>query len=165
VSGIQINPNCEQLGAEKADRGGIAGAAMQLIREPALARAWIIFRKQVGCAGIPASTPPVAQFQAHSRTSRNIANVAGLLAMLCHDPKLPANESVAHGRAPRLSGLATGRFQERISRRGKANCKQKHNGRIEQIFLKKVDNAVFHFAVLIEGVAVLERKYCTATSG
>jgi hypothetical protein len=42
VSGVQINPNCEQLRAEEADRGGIAGAARQLIREPVLALAWII---------------------------------------------------------------------------------------------------------------------------
>jgi hypothetical protein len=45
MSGIQINPNREQLGAEKADRGGIAGAARQLIREPALALACIVFGK------------------------------------------------------------------------------------------------------------------------
>ena len=42
VSGVQINPNSEQLGAEEADRGGIAGAARQLNREPVLALAWII---------------------------------------------------------------------------------------------------------------------------
>jgi hypothetical protein len=42
VSGVQINPNREQLRAEEADRGGIAGAARQLIREPVLALAWII---------------------------------------------------------------------------------------------------------------------------
>jgi hypothetical protein len=42
MSGVQINPNCEQLRAEEADRGGIAGAARQLIREPVLALAWII---------------------------------------------------------------------------------------------------------------------------
>jgi hypothetical protein len=42
VSGVQINPNGEQLRAEEADRGGIAGAARQLIREPVLALAWII---------------------------------------------------------------------------------------------------------------------------
>ncbi len=42
VSGVQINPNREQLRAEETDRGGIAGAARQLIREPVLALAWII---------------------------------------------------------------------------------------------------------------------------
>jgi hypothetical protein len=42
VSGVQINPNREQLRAEEADRGGIADAARQLIREPVLPLAWII---------------------------------------------------------------------------------------------------------------------------
>ncbi len=54
-SGVQVNSNCEQLSAEEADCGGIAGAARQLVREPPLAFAWIIVEKQVGCAGVPAS--------------------------------------------------------------------------------------------------------------
>jgi hypothetical protein len=139
VSAIQINPNREQLRAEEADGGGIAGAPRQLIREPALARAGIIIEKQSGGAAIPASPQPVAQFHAHPRTDHNIANVAGLLAVLCHDPKLSTHESVAHGGAAWFPAVATGRFQESVSRWGKANRKQKLNGRIEEIFLEKVD--------------------------
>ena len=41
-SGVQINPNRQQLGTEEADRSGIAGAPWRLIREPALTLAWII---------------------------------------------------------------------------------------------------------------------------
>src|ERR1700730_18475416 len=115
VSGVQINPNREQLSTEEADCGGIAGAARQLIREPPLAFAWIIIGKQVGCAAVPTSPQPIAQFQAHVRITHNIANVPSFLAVLCHDPKLPAHEPVAHGRTARLSGLAAGRFQEPIS--------------------------------------------------
>ena len=54
-SGIQINSNGEQFGAEKADGSGVAGAAWQLFREPSLALAWVIFRKQGSRAGVPAS--------------------------------------------------------------------------------------------------------------
>jgi hypothetical protein len=115
--GVQINPNREQLRTEEADGGGIAGAARQLIREPSLAFAWIIVGKQVGCPGVPASTQPFAQLQAHLRITHNIANVSSFLAVLCHNPKLPSHQSVAHGGAARLSGLAARRFQEPISRR------------------------------------------------
>jgi len=138
------------LSAEEADCGSITGAARQLIREPPLAFAWIIVGKQVGCAGVPASPQPIAQFQAYARISYNIANVPSFLAVLCHDPKLPAHESVAHGGTARLSGLAAGRFQESISWRDQADRKQKHDGRVEQVFLKKVDNAMFHCLVLVD---------------
>ena len=53
-SAVQVNPNREQFSAEEAYRGGIAGAARRLNREPALALAWIIVGKQVGCPGVPA---------------------------------------------------------------------------------------------------------------
>src|ERR1700687_4442356 len=34
MSGVQVNAHREQLGTEEADRGGSAGAARPLIREP-----------------------------------------------------------------------------------------------------------------------------------
>jgi hypothetical protein len=150
VSGVQINPNREQLCTEEADCGSIPGAARQSIREPPLAFAWIIVGKQVGCPAVPASPQPIAQFQAHARITHNIANVPSFLAVLRHDPKLPAHESVAHGGTARPSGLAAGRFQETISRRDQADRKQKLDGRVEQVFLKKVDNAMFHCLVLMD---------------
>jgi len=150
MSGVQINPNCEQLSTEEADCGGIAGAARQLIGEPSLAFAWIIVGKQVGCARVPASPKPITQLQAHVRITHNIADVPSFLAVLCHDPKLPSNESVANGGAARLSGLAANRFQEPISWGDKADRKQKLDGRVKQIFLKKVDYAMFHRLVLMD---------------
>jgi len=149
VSGVQVNANCEQLSTEEADCSGIAGAARQLIREPPLAFAWVIVEKQVGGAGVPASPQPMAQFQAHARSTRNIANVPSFLAVLCHYPKLPAHESVAHGGTARLSGLAAGRFQESISWRDEAERKQKLDGRVEEVFLKEVNDAMFHCLVLV----------------
>ena len=149
VSGVQVNSNGEQLSTEEADCSGIAGAAGQLIREPPLAFARIIVEKQVGRAGVPASPQPMAQFQAHARSTRNIANVPSFLAVLCHYPKLAAHESVAHGGTARLSGLAAGRFQESISWRDEAERKQKLDGRVEQVFLKEVDDAMFHCLVLV----------------
>jgi len=71
--------------------------------------------------------------------------------VFCDDPKLLAHESVAHGGTAPLSGLAAGRFQEPISWRDQADRKQKHDGRVEQVFLKKVDDAMFHCFVLMDG--------------
>jgi hypothetical protein len=149
VSGVKINANREQLSTEEADCDGIAGAARQLIREPPLAFAWIIVGKQLGCAGVPASPQPIAQFQAHARITYHIAHISSFLAVLCHDPKLPPHESVAHWGTARLSGLTAGRFQESISWRDYTDRKQKLDGRVEQVFLKKVDDAMFHCPVLM----------------
>ena len=41
--------------------------------------------------------------------------------------------------------LTADRFQQRISRRDNADGKQELYRRVEQIFLKEVDNVVFHF--------------------
>ena len=108
--------------------------------------AWIIVGKHV-----PASPSPTAQFQAHARITYNIANVASVLAMLCHDPELPAPKSITHRSSAQLSSLATSCFQEHLSRRGQADRQQKLDGRVEQIFLKKVDNAMFHCLVPMDG--------------
>jgi hypothetical protein len=92
----------------------------------------------------------VAQFHAHARIAHYVPNVAGFLSMLCHDPELLTNESIAHRGTARLSSLATRRFQERIPRRDQADRKQRLDGRIEQVFLKKVHNAMFHCLVLTD---------------
>jgi hypothetical protein len=109
----------------------------------------------MGCARMPASPEPIAQFQANPRVIHNIANVASSLAVLCHDPKLSPHESVSYGSTARLAGLAAGCFQERIPRRNQANGKQKLNRWVEQVFLKKVDNGVFHCVALTDGDYIL----------
>src|SRR5438093_13401343 len=96
-------------------------------------------------AGVPASDNPNAQFQPHARVTRNIADVSCFHAMLCNNPELAANASAAYRSAARLSGLAAGGFEERIPRRRQADGEQNLNWRIEQTFLKQVNNPMFHF--------------------
>ena len=96
-------------------------------------------------ARVPAGAKPVAHFQPHVRVTGNIADVSGFHAVLCDDPELLANPSVAYWRAAWLARLATGGFEESIPGRRNANSKQKLNWRIEQTFLKQVNNPMFHF--------------------
>src|SRR5437899_10871251 len=95
---------------------------------------------------VPAGAKPVAHFQPHARVTANIADVPGFHAVLCDDPELLANASVAYWRAEWLARLATGGFEESIPRRRNANSKQKLNWRIEQIFLKYVNNQMSHYS-------------------
>src|SRR5439155_10240755 len=104
--------------------------------------------EQMRSAGVPASAKSVAQLQPHARVTRNIEDVSCFHTVLGHDPKLAANAGVAYWSAAWLSGLATGGFQERISGRRQADSKQKLNRRIEQVFLKQVNNPTFHFPTL-----------------
>ena len=83
---------------------------------------------------MPASLQSIPEFYAHPRIAHDIANVASLRAVLCHDPELPVHKSVAHRRTALLSGLAAGRFQEPISRRSQADREQKLHGRVEHVF-------------------------------
>jgi hypothetical protein len=53
--------------------------------------------------------------------------------------------SIAHWRAPGLSRLPPFRFEQRISGQGQPNHKRNLDWRVEHVFLKRVDNAVFHF--------------------
>jgi len=97
-------------------------------------------------ACVPAGAKPVAHFQPHARVTANIADVSGFHAVLCDDPELLANASVAYRRAARLARSATGGFKESIPGRRNANSKPKLNWRIEQIFLKQVNNPMFHYS-------------------
>jgi hypothetical protein len=77
--------------------------------EPALALARIIVGEQMRRTAVLANTQPVAQFQPHVWVARNIADVPYFHAVLCHDPELPANASVAYWSAAWLSDLSCNR--------------------------------------------------------
>jgi hypothetical protein len=100
-SGIQINPNGEQLRPEETNSSSIPGAAGYLIRQPPLSFARIIVGQQMCRAGVPTSTKSVAQLQSHVRVMRDIKDVSGFHAMFGHDPELPADASIACWRAAR----------------------------------------------------------------
>src|SRR5215467_10041788 len=82
------------------------------------------------------------------RIVQDIANVACLLPVLCHDPELRSHEPVAHWGTACLSTPTASCFQQRISRQAQANREQKLDWRVEQIFLKDADNPEFHCLVL-----------------
>ena len=96
-------------------------------------------------ARTPATAKTFAQLHAYARITDQIADVSSLHAVLCHDPKLFADASVAHRSAACLPGLATGRLKQRISRRRDADRKEKLNRRVEHVFLQRVNNPMFHF--------------------
>ncbi len=75
----------------------------------------------------------------------NIANVVSSLTVLGDDPELSTNESVANGDTASLAGLAAGGFEDRSSRNRHADSKQKFDRRIEQVFLKNMDNVTLHW--------------------
>jgi hypothetical protein len=77
---------------------------------------------------------------------RNIENVSGFHAMFCHDPELIAHAGFADRGTALLCSLATRGFQESVPRHRHANSKQKPDWRVKQVFLKQVNNPVFHVA-------------------
>ena len=129
-----------------------------MARKPTLALAQIIIRKQVSCAGVPASAQPIAQFQAHARVASNIADVPGFTPMLGHKPELVADASVTHGGAARLAGLAAYSFKQRVPWGRQPKRKQELNRHVEQVFLDHVNNAVFHFLSLELGNRLSQLK-------
>jgi hypothetical protein len=145
VSTIQINSNGEEAGAEEAHRPRICDAAGQMTSQPALAFGRVIVGKQMGSAGMPACPQSMAQFQPHTRVSPHVEYVSGFHAMLRYYPELLAHSSVADWRAAWLSGFAPRRFEQRIPRQRQTHRKRELNRRIEQVFLKRVNNAMLHF--------------------
>ena len=119
-----------------------------LLRQPALALAGMVIGQQIGCAGVPAGVQPVAELDSHARILCDVANVPGFGSVLGDDPELIPDASVTHGSAAGLSGLAADGFQERVSRRGNPQNKKELVGRIQNKFLKQMNNAVFHFFFL-----------------
>src|SRR5579863_2103230 len=99
-------------------------------------------------AGVPAGAEPLAPFHADARIGHDITNVSRLHAVFSHNPELPVDKCVAHGGVTQFPALAAGRLQKRISRWSQADRKQELDRRVEQIFLKKMDNAMFHRFVL-----------------
>lgn len=120
-----------------------------LLRQPALALAWMVIGQQIRCAGVPAGVQSVAELDAHARILRDVANVAGFGSVLGDEPELIPDASVTHGSAAGLSGLAADGFQERVSRRGNPQNKKQLVGGIQNKLLKQMNNAVFHFLFLL----------------
>src|SRR5690348_1845030 len=75
----------------------------------------------------------------------NVADIPRVHAMLCYQPELIFDSSIAHWRAPWLPRLPSFRFEQRISGQRETHRKRELNWRVQQVFLERVDNAVFHF--------------------
>src|SRR5438034_4196255 len=99
-------------------------------------------------AVIPASAKSLTQLQPKAWIRLNITHVPCFDAVFRHDPELIADAPIAHRSAPRLARLAPSGFQKRIPRRRNADCQQKFDRRIEEIFLQQMNNPMFHLLVL-----------------
>ena len=146
ISAVQINPNAEELRSEEAHRPCVPGTARQLSCQPALALTRIVVREQMCSARLPVIRKPRAQFQTYMRITLNVANVSRFHPMLCHEPELTSDMSIAHWRAPWLPRLPSFGFEQRISGQRQTRRKRKFDRRVEQIFLKGVDNLMFHLS-------------------
>src|SRR5215469_7376315 len=81
------------------------------------------------------------------RIMLDVADISRFHPMLCHYPELISYMSITHWRPPWLSRLSSCRFEQRISRQRQTRYKRELNWRIQKIFLKSVDNPMFHFAI------------------
>src|SRR5580700_10683870 len=79
------------------------------------------------------------------RITLNVTHVSSLHAVLCYQPELIPDTSIAHRRPPWLARLPSFRFEQRVSGQGHTNRKRELDRRVQHVFLKRVDNAVFHF--------------------
>ena len=86
----------------------------------------------------------LAQLQPHARIASDVADVACVQAMFRHYPELVADAPVAYRRAARLSALATDGLEQRIPGWYKARREEELDWRVEQVFLKRVDDPMFH---------------------
>src|SRR5215469_13764140 len=79
------------------------------------------------------------------RITLNVADVARLHPMLCHQPELISDSSIAYGSAPWFPSLPPFRFKQRISGQRQTYRKSELDWLVQKIFLKLVNNPVFHF--------------------
>ena len=145
TSVIQVNSNSEKLCSEQAHRSRIPGTAWQLIRQPALALTRIIVRQQMCSARVPSSPKSLAKFHPYTGITFNVADVACLHPMLCDEPELVSDTPIAHWGAAWLSSLSSFRFEQCVSGQRQTHRKREFDGRVQKIFLKRVNDAVFHF--------------------
>ena len=110
-----------------------------------LALTRIVVREQMCCTRVPVIPKPFTQFQTYMRIMLNVADLPRPHPMLCHQPKLICDTSSAHWRAAWLSGLPSFRFQQRISGQRQSNRKRDLDWRVEYVFLKRVNNPMFHY--------------------
>jgi hypothetical protein len=94
---------------------------------------------------VPSSPKSLAQFQSYTRITFNVADVSRLHAMLCHKPELVSDASIPYWCASWLPRLPFSCFEQRISGQGQSNQKRELDRRVQHVFLKRVDNAMFHF--------------------
>src|SRR5215469_16868043 len=75
----------------------------------------------------------------------DVTHVSSLHTMLSHQPELVCDTSIADRRLPWLARLPSFCFEQGISGQGQPNHERELDRRVQNVFLKCVDNAVFHF--------------------
>jgi hypothetical protein len=86
--------------------------------------------------------------------------------MLCHQPEPVSDTSIAHWRASWLPRLPSFRFEQRISGQRQTHRKGELDWRVEEIFLERVNDLMFHF-VFRPNLAIMSMRTNpnAATSG
>jgi hypothetical protein len=125
---------------KQSHRSRIRSTAGQLANKPTLTLLRVIVPERMRGTAVPMRTEPLSQFQPHPWIIRNIADVSCVHAMLRYDPELIADLRVPYWSATELPGLAANGFEERISGRHDAYCKEKFNQRVEHVFLQCVNH-------------------------
>src|SRR5215470_7673227 len=80
------------------------------------------------------------------RIMLNVAGVSRLHPMLCHQPELAPDTSIAHWRAAWFPRFPSSRFKQRISAQWQTNRQRELNWRVQHVFLECVDNPMLHFS-------------------
>jgi len=124
-----------------------------MARQPALTLTGIIVGEQMGSARVPSSPKSLAQFKSYTRIMLNVADVSRLHAMLCHYPELVSDAPISDWRASWLTRPPPGGFQQRIPRQRQTHRKGELDRRVQQVFLKRVNDLMFHFVVSVPAQA------------
>jgi hypothetical protein len=76
------------------------------------------------------------------RIMLDVADISSLHPVLCYEPELISDASIAHWRAPGLPRLPSFSFQQRISRQRQTQRKRQLDWWVKQELLKRVNNAM-----------------------
>ena len=101
----------------------------------------------MGSARVPSSPKALAQFQSYTRIMFDVADVSRPRPMLCHKPELVSDAPIADWRLSWLPRFPPSRFEQGISGQQQTNHKRELDWRVQNIFLKRVYNPMFHFVL------------------
>ena len=93
------------------------------------------------------------------RITLNVADVSRFHPMLSDQPELVSDAPISDWRASWLTRLPPRGFQQRISRQWQTYRKRELDGRVQQVFLERVNDPMLH---CLENHRDLSRFWCVA---